>query len=81
MDTNLHFQIRDTFHLNVSMLKKILFIGLPFAAEQMFFNGGKILTQVFIVSLGTYAIATNAISSSLAGLSQIPADALTLSVS
>jgi putative MATE family efflux protein len=80
MDTNLHFQIRDMFHLHVAMLKKILFIGLPFAAEQMFFNGGKILTQVFIVSLGTYAIATNAICSSLAGLSQIPANALTLTL-
>ena len=31
------------FVFNPSMLKKIFFIGLPFAAEQMFFNGGKIL--------------------------------------
>jgi putative MATE family efflux protein len=80
MDTELHFQIRDAVKINVSMLKKILFIGLPFAAEQLFFNGGKILTQVFIVSMGTYAIATNAISSSLAALSQIPANALTLTL-
>lgn len=80
MDTSLHFQIRDLFQLHVSMLKKILFIGLPFAAEQMFFNGGKILTQVFIVSLGTYAIATNAISSSFAVLSQIPSNALSLTL-
>jgi putative MATE family efflux protein len=80
IDTNLHLKIRDMFHLNVSMLKKILFIGLPFAAEQMFFNGGKILTQVFIVSLGTYAMATNAISSSFAALSQIPATALSLTL-
>ena len=43
------------------MVKKIMFVGLPFAAEQMFFNGGKIVTQMFIVHLGTYAIATNAI--------------------
>lgn len=49
-----------------------MFIGMPFAAEQMFFNGGKILTQIFIVSLGTYALATNAIASSFAGIMQIP---------
>jgi Na+-driven multidrug efflux pump len=62
------------------MLKKIMFIGMPFAAEQMFFNGGKILTQVFIVGLGTYALATNAIASSFAGIMQIPGNALSLTI-
>jgi putative MATE family efflux protein len=78
MDATLHIRIRDLFHIPISMLKKILFIGVPFAAEQMFFNGGKLLTQVFIVSMGTYAIATNAIASSLAGVFQIPAAALSI---
>jgi putative MATE family efflux protein len=78
MDTSLHIQIRDIVYFNFSMLKKILFIGLPFAAEQMFFNGGKILTQVFIVSLGTHAMAINAIGSSIAGVLQIPSNALSL---
>jgi putative MATE family efflux protein len=76
LDTNLHLRIKDMFAWNVSMLKKILYIGFPFAMEQMFFNGGKILTQVFIVSLGTYAMATNAISSSLAVLLLVPSNAL-----
>ncbi|GGD97122.1 MATE family efflux transporter [Paenibacillus nasutitermitis] len=80
MDTNLHVQIRDMFRLQAGMLKRILFVGLPFATEQMFFNGGKIITQTFIVSLGTYAIATNAISASFAGLSQIPASALSITL-
>lgn len=80
MDTDLHLQIRDMFTFHFSMLKKILFIGLPFAAEQMFFNGGKILTQIYIVSLGTYAIATNAICATLAGVFQIPANALALTI-
>lgn len=80
VDVTLHLRIRDLFQISRSMLRKIMFIGLPFAAEQMFFNGGKILTQIFIVSLGTYAIATNAIGSSLAGVFQIPASALSLTV-
>lgn len=80
MDNTLHVRIRDLLVLNWTMLKRIMNIGLPFAAEQMFFNGGKILTQVFIVSLGTYAIATNAITSTLAGVMQIPANALSLTL-
>jgi Na+-driven multidrug efflux pump len=77
-DPNLRLRIRDMVRINLAMVRKILFIGIPFAAEQMFFNGGKMLTQVFIVSMGTYAIATNAICSSFAGLTQIPANALAL---
>ncbi|MFC7679016.1 MATE family efflux transporter [Paenibacillus sp. GCM10028914] len=80
VDITFHLRVRDLFHISLSMLRKIMFIGLPFAAEQMFFNGGKILTQVFIVSLGTYAIATNAIASSLASMFQVPASALSLTV-
>lgn len=79
-DTDLHFQIESAIKVNMTMLKKIFSIGIPFAAEQMFFNGGKMLTQIFIVGLGTYAIATNAISGSLAGMSQIPASALSLTL-
>ncbi|WP_340006152.1 MATE family efflux transporter [Paenibacillus sp. FSL K6-0276] len=80
MDNELHIRIRDLLVVQFSMLKKIMFIGMPFAAEQMFFNGGKILTQVFIVNLGTYALATNAIASSFAGIMQIPGNALSLTI-
>lgn len=40
VDATLHIRLRDLFHFPISMLRKIMFIGLPFAAEQMFFNGG-----------------------------------------
>ncbi|WP_379128719.1 MATE family efflux transporter [Paenibacillus sp. sgz500958] len=80
LDSSLHIRIRDLLLVPISMLKRIMFIGVPFAAEQVFFNGGKILTQVFIVSMGTYAIAANAIASSFAGLMQVPASALSLTL-
>lgn len=80
LNTSLHFQMKDLFHFNPSMLKRIFFIGLPFAAEQMFFNGGKILTQTFIVTLGTFAMATNAICGSIAGLFQIPGNSFVLAI-
>ncbi|WNR43308.1 MATE family efflux transporter [Paenibacillus roseipurpureus] len=79
-DTNFQLRLRDMLHMNIAMIRKISFIGLPFAAEQLFFNGGKLLTQVFIVSLGTHALATNAIGGSLASVFQIPSAALSLTM-
>nr|WP_221401406.1 MATE family efflux transporter [Paenibacillus phyllosphaerae] len=79
-DVSLHLRLAELFHVQWVMLKKIMTIGLPFAAEQMFFNGGKMLTQVFIVSLGTYAIATNAISGTIAMVYQIPAVAMSITL-
>lgn len=76
----LRFKIRDALTLNISILRKIMFIGIPFAAEQMFFNGGKLLTQTFIVQLGTLAITVNAISGSISMLFQIGGTALSIAV-
>lgn len=72
----IQFRMTDVFRPDASIIKKIMFIGLPFAAEQMFFNGGKLLTQTYIVQFGTLAITANAIGNALAGLSQIGASAL-----
>lgn len=77
---SLNFHVKDLLAFDFSMLKRILYIGIPFAAEQMFFNGGKILTQTFIVHLGTYSMAVNAICGSFTLLFQIPANAISLSV-
>lgn len=76
----LRFQIKNALRLNFSILRKIMFIGIPFAAEQMFFNGGKLLTQTFIVQLGTLAITVNAISGSISLLFQIGANALSIAI-
>ncbi len=70
------FRLRDLLRLDFHMLKRIFKIGMPFAAEQMFFNGGKILTQSFIVGMGTHAMATNAICASVTSLTQIPANSI-----
>ncbi|QAY68493.1 MATE family efflux transporter [Paenibacillus protaetiae] len=77
---SIRIQLKDMLQLQVSLLKKIMFIGLPFAAEQMFFNGGKLLTQTFIVQLGTLAITVNAISGSLSMLFQIGGNAISVAI-
>lgn len=77
---SLRFKIKNAFKLDFIMQKKIMFIGVPFAAEQMFFNGGKLLTQTFIVQLGTMAITANAIGNSIALLFQIGGNTLSIAV-
>ena len=79
-DRSLSFRLRSLLRFDFSIQKKILLIGIPFAAENVFFNGGKMLTQTFIVQLGTLALATNAISNSFFMVLQIPSNALSLAV-
>lgn len=80
VEETLHLQLRDLLRVPMDMLRKMMKVGLPFAAEQMFFNGGKLLTQMFIVGMGTHAIATNAIASPIAGMMQVPATALSITI-
>lgn len=77
-----HFSLslRDILQMDFVIQKKILLVGIPFAMEQIFFNGGKILSQIYIVMLGTHALTVNAICSSLSGLMQIPGNALSLAI-
>lgn len=76
---SLNMTLEHFRRVNWPMLKRIFLVGIPFAAEQLFFNGGKILTQTFIVQLGTLSIQTNAICTSIASLYQFTGNALGLS--
>ena len=80
--TKHYLGIRPKYFLRFdkSMQRSIMLIGIPSASEQMFFHGGKILTQTFIVSLGTMSMTTYAISTSMANLFYIPGNALNLAI-
>ncbi len=80
INMSLHFRWKDMMKVHFDTVRRVLFVGLPFAAEQMFFNGGKIVTQVLIVGLGTAAISVNAICNAVTGVVQIPGNALLLSI-
>lgn len=73
-------KLADMFRLDWSIIKRIMYIGVPFAAEQLFFNGGKLLTQIYIVQFGTLALTVNAISGSISLLFQIGASSLSVAV-
>jgi putative MATE family efflux protein len=76
----LRFQLKNALKLDLSLIKKIMHIGIPFAAEQLFFNGGKLLTQTYIVQFGTLALTANAIGNSISMVFQIGASALSIAI-
>jgi putative MATE family efflux protein len=64
------------FKFDKELLKPIFGIGIPASIESLLFNGGKLITQIYIVDMGTISIASNAISGSIAGMLNIPGNAL-----
>jgi putative MATE family efflux protein len=66
------------FKPNWELLKSILNIGIPASLESLFFNAGKLITQTFIVSLGTVPIVVNYVGMSLQGLMCVPGNAIGL---
>lgn len=59
---------KDIFGINKNMMKSVGHISLPFAMEQLCFNGGGILTSMYIVKLGTESVAANAVANSTIGV-------------
>lgn len=62
--------------LNTSILAEVLGIGIPASVESVLFNGGKLLTQMFVAGMGTSVIAGNFIAFSVASLINLPGNAL-----
>ncbi|MCF0134865.1 MAG: hypothetical protein HUJ69_00405 [Lachnospiraceae bacterium] len=59
-------------------ISSILKLGLPFSAEEMFFNLGTVVASTFIVLLGTSSVAANAIVNSLMNTMYAPVSAVGL---
>ncbi|EKQ57133.1 MULTISPECIES: MATE family efflux transporter [unclassified Clostridium] len=66
------------FKFDVQVQKNIFNIGIPAGMEQVIFNAGKLIVQMFIVTMGTASIAANAISTSIAIMVNVPGNALCL---
>lgn len=72
------FKIDRNFKLNLEILRSIFGIGFPSSVESLMFNGGKLITQVFIVGMGTASIAANYVAGVVFGLVNIPGAALSI---
>lgn len=64
--------------LNMDMQKSIFGIGIPSSIESLLFSSGKLITQVFIVGMGTSSIASNYIAGSVFSLINIPGTSLSV---
>lgn len=64
------------FSFNKELLKSIYGIGIPASIESLLFNGGKLITQIYIVDMGTISLAANAVTGSIAGMLNVPGNAL-----
>jgi len=73
----LKISLRSYFtRLNMSILREVLGIGVPASIESVLFNGGKLLTQIFVAGMGTDVIAGNFIAFSIVSLINLPGNAL-----
>ncbi|QLY60608.1 EmmdR/YeeO family multidrug/toxin efflux MATE transporter [Citrobacter freundii] len=62
--------------LNFAIIWEVMGIGIPASIESVLFNGGKLLTQMFVSGMGTSVIAGNFIAFSIAALINLPGNAL-----
>jgi len=75
---SLHLKIRQIFHYqpDFKIIKMILNIGIPASLETILFNTGKLVTQTFIVSVGTVAIVSNYVAQTVHNFLITPGSAL-----
>jgi Na+-driven multidrug efflux pump len=50
----------DFLTVNMPIQRSVMTVALPTGLEQVFFHGGRVLTQIFIVGFGTMSTAANA---------------------
>ncbi len=79
---NEELNIRGFFKGPVSpfLIKKILKIGIPSGLEGAAFHVGKIMVQSLVASLGTSAIAINAVAGNFNSYSNIPGNGINLAM-
>lgn len=68
----LHIYHPFYFKTDISLLKKILYIGIPNGLENSMFQLGKILVLSIVTGFGTASIAANAVSNNVATFAVLP---------
>lgn len=80
VDKVIHFNGQVTWKIDFGLIKRILYIGIPNGMENSLFQLGKILLLSLISTLGTYAIAANAVCNTLASFNVLPGQAINLAL-
>ena len=68
------------FEFRGAIVKRILFIGIPNGLENGMFQAGKLMVLNLITTFGTSTVAANAIANSVAGVVNVPCQALGLAI-
>ena len=68
------------YRLDWQMVKRILRVGVPNGLENGMFQVGKVLVSSLIAMFGTTAITANAIANSVAGVVNVPGNAISLAL-
>jgi len=71
---------RKGFLPDLSMIRRILFVGIPSGLENSMFQFGKILSVSIIAHFGTTQIAANAVSNNLNSIGYLPGSAISLAM-
>ena len=66
--------------IDFSMIRRILYIGIPSGLENSLFQLGRVLVVSIIASFGTMQIAANAVANNLDSLGTIPGQAMSLTI-
>ncbi len=66
--------IRDGFGLKLEkdIISKVVSVGVPAAIENVMFNGGKVIVQVFMSGMGTIVLSGYQVFNSVIGITQLP---------
>lgn len=76
----IHFKNRLTFRMDFSLVKRILFIGIPNGLENSLFQLGKILLLSLVSTFGTSAIAANAVCGTITNFNILPGMAIGMAI-
>lgn len=76
----INFKGQATWKIDLKLIKKILYIGIPNGMENSLFQLGKILLLSLVSTFGTYAIAANAVCNTLASFNALPGQAINLAL-
>lgn len=75
-----YISFREKFKIEIPLVKKILFIGIPSGIENCIFELGRILVVSIIATFGTVQIAANAVANTMDGMGVIMGKAMGLAM-
>ena len=76
----IHISFREKFRLELPLVKRILFIGIPSSIENSIFQLGRVVVVSIIAGFGTVQIAANAVANTIDSLGCIVGQAMSMAI-